>query len=76
VNTKVDMICSCFKSNVTSRSRCGDGGEIRDLETAEIAVQASLTGHLVLSTLHTNTAIGAVTRLKDMGLNPSYYQVL
>ncbi|MCB1677126.1 MAG: type II secretion system ATPase GspE [Halioglobus sp.] len=43
-------------------------GEIRDLETAEIAVQASLTGHLVLSTLHTNTAIGAVTRLRDMGV--------
>jgi len=43
-------------------------GEIRDLETAEIAVQASLTGHLVLSTLHTNTAIGAVTRLVDMGV--------
>ena len=43
-------------------------GEIRDLETAEIAVQASLTGHLVLSTLHTNTAIGAVTRLMDMGM--------
>ncbi len=45
-------------------------GEIRDLETAEIAVQASLTGHLVLSTLHTNTAIGAITRLKDMGVEP------
>jgi general secretion pathway protein E len=45
-------------------------GEIRDLETAEIAVQASLTGHLVLSTLHTNSAIGAVTRLKDMGIEP------
>ena len=45
-------------------------GEIRDLETAEIAVQASLTGHLVLSTLHTNTAIGAVTRLHDMGIEP------
>lgn len=45
-------------------------GEIRDVETAEIAVQASLTGHLVLSTLHTNTAIGAVTRLKDMGVEP------
>jgi general secretion pathway protein E len=43
-------------------------GEIRDLETADIAVQASLTGHLVLSTLHTNTAIGAVTRLQDMGV--------
>ncbi|WP_253705164.1 type II secretion system ATPase GspE [Endozoicomonas ascidiicola] len=45
-------------------------GEIRDLETAEIAIQASLTGHLVLSTLHTNTAIGAVTRLRDMGVEP------
>jgi len=45
-------------------------GEIRDFETAEIAVQASLTGHLVLSTLHTNTAIGAVTRLRDMGVEP------
>ena len=45
-------------------------GEIRDLETAEIAVQASLTGHLVLSTLHTNSAIGAVTRLQDMGVEP------
>ena len=43
-------------------------GEIRDLETAEIAIQASMTGHLVLSTLHTNTAIGAVTRLQDMGV--------
>jgi general secretion pathway protein E len=45
-------------------------GEIRDVETAEIAVQASLTGHLVLSTLHTNTAVGAVTRLRDMGIEP------
>lgn len=45
-------------------------GEIRDLETAEIAVQSSLTGHLVLSTLHTNTAIGAITRLRDMGIEP------
>jgi len=45
-------------------------GEIRDVETAEIAVQASLTGHLVLSTLHTNTAVGAVTRLRDMGVEP------
>ncbi len=43
-------------------------GEIRDLETAEIAVQASLTGHLVLSTLHTNSAAATVTRLRDMGL--------
>ena len=45
-------------------------GEIRDLETAQIAVQASLTGHLVISTLHTNTAIGAITRLRDMGIEP------
>ncbi len=45
-------------------------GEIRDLETAEIAVQASLTGHLVLSTLHTNTAVGAIARLRDMGVEP------
>ncbi len=45
-------------------------GEIRDLETAEIAVQASLTGHLVFSTLHTNDAAGAITRLIDMGVEP------
>ncbi|WP_440056252.1 type II secretion system ATPase GspE [Pseudoalteromonas sp. T1lg65] len=45
-------------------------GEIRDLETAQIAVQASLTGHLVLSTLHTNTASGAITRMEDMGVEP------
>ena len=45
-------------------------GEIRDLETAQIAVQASLTGHLVLATLHTNDATSAVTRLADMGVEP------
>ena len=45
-------------------------GEIRDIETAQISVQASLTGHLVLSTLHTNTAIGSITRLRDMGVEP------
>ncbi len=45
-------------------------GEIRDLETAEIAIQASLTGHLVFSTLHTNDSAGAVTRLVDMGIEP------
>src|SRR5690606_11968179 len=45
-------------------------GEIRDLETAQIAVQASLTGHLVLATLHTNDATSAVTRLVDMGVEP------
>jgi general secretion pathway protein E len=45
-------------------------GEIRDIETAQIAVQASLTGHLVLATLHTNDAASAVTRLVDMGVEP------
>ncbi len=45
-------------------------GEIRDLETAEIAVQAALTGHLVLSTLHTNSAADTLTRLRDMGVEP------
>ncbi len=43
-------------------------GEMRDSETAQIAVQSALTGHLVLSTLHTNTAAGAITRLEDMGV--------
>lgn len=47
-------------------------GEIRDGETAQIAVQASLTGHLVLSTLHTNSALGAISRLQDMGVEPFY----
>ena len=45
-------------------------GEIRDLETAQIAVQASLTGHIVFSTLHTNDAPSSITRLRDMGLEP------
>jgi general secretion pathway protein E len=45
-------------------------GEVRDLETAEVSVQASLTGHLVFSTLHTNDAVGSVTRLMDMGIEP------
>ena len=45
-------------------------GEIRDSETAEIAIQAALTGHLVFSTLHTNDSFGAVTRLVDMGIEP------
>lgn len=45
-------------------------GEIRDLETAATAVQSSLTGHLVLSTLHTNSALGAIARLRDMGIEP------
>lgn len=45
-------------------------GEIRDKETADMAIQASLTGHLVFSTLHTNSAVGAITRLRDMGVEP------
>ena len=45
-------------------------GEIRDKETAETAIQASLTGHLVLSTIHTNDSVGAITRLIDMGVEP------
>jgi type IV pilus assembly protein PilB len=48
-------------------------GEMRDLETSQIAIQASLTGHLVLSTLHTNDAPGAVTRLVDMGVEPCFF---
>ncbi len=71
VNTKVDMT---FARGLRAILRQDPDvvmvGEVRDLETAEIAVQASLTGHLVLSTLHTNTAIGAVTRLQDMGIEP------
>jgi len=45
-------------------------GEIRDKETAQLAIQAALTGHLVLSTLHTNTSVGAISRLVDMGVDP------
>lgn len=45
-------------------------GEIRDMETAEMAIQASLTGHLVLSTVHTNSSVAAITRLRDMGVEP------
>ncbi|WP_083608148.1 type II secretion system ATPase GspE [Teredinibacter haidensis] len=71
VNTKVDMT---FARGLRAILRQDPDvvmiGEIRDQETASIAVQASLTGHLVLSTLHTNTAIGAVTRLQDMGVEP------
>ncbi len=71
VNTKVEMT---FARGLRAILRQDPDvvmvGEIRDLETAEIAVQASLTGHLVMSTLHTNTAAGAVTRLRDMGVEP------
>ncbi|GAA5192999.1 type II secretion system ATPase GspE [Ferrimonas gelatinilytica] len=71
VNTKVDMT---FARGLRAILRQDPDvvmvGEIRDLETGQIAVQASLTGHLVLSTLHTNTASGAITRLQDMGVEP------
>jgi len=71
VNTKVEMT---FAKGLRAILRQDPDvvmiGEIRDLETVEIAIQASLTGHLVLSTLHTNTAVGAVTRLQDMGVEP------
>ncbi len=71
VNTKVDMT---FAKGLRAILRQDPDvvmvGEIRDAETAQIAVQASLTGHLVLSTLHTNSAVGAITRLIDMGIEP------
>lgn len=70
VNSKVDMT---FARGLRAILRQDPDvvmvGEIRDTETAEMAVQASLTGHLVLSTLHTNSAVGAVTRLLDMGVD-------
>lgn len=69
VNTKVNMT---FAKGLRAILRQDPDvvmiGEIRDLETADIAIQSSLTGHLVLSTLHTNTALGAIARLKDMGV--------
>ncbi len=71
VNTKVDMT---FARGLRAILRQDPDvvmvGEIRDLETVEIAIQASLTGHMVFSTLHTNTSIGAITRLRDMGVEP------
>lgn len=71
VNNKVDMTFSRgLRAILRQDPDVVMVGEIRDLETSEIAIQASLTGHLVLSTLHTNTAVGAVTRLHDMGIEP------
>lgn len=71
VNTKVDMT---FARGLRAILRQDPDivmiGEIRDRETAAIAVQASLTGHLLLSTLHTNTAMGAIMRLQDLGIEP------
>lgn len=71
VNTKIDMT---FARGLRAILRQDPDivmiGEIRDMETVEMSIQASLTGHLVLSTLHTNNAIGAITRLRDMGAEP------
>jgi len=71
VNTKVNMdFARGLRAILRQDPDIVMVGEIRDIETADVAVQASLTGHLVLSTLHTNTAVGAVTRLRDMGIEP------
>ncbi|GJL81000.1 MAG: type II secretion system protein GspE [marine bacterium B5-7] len=71
VNARIDLTFAAgFRSILRQDPDVVLIGEVRDVETAEIAVQASLTGHLVLSTLHTNTAIGAITRLINMGVEP------
>ena len=71
VNAKIDMdFARALRSILWQDPDVIMIGEIRDLETAQIAVQASLTGHLVLATLHTNDAVSAVTRLSDMGVEP------
>jgi len=71
VNPKIDMsFARALRSILRQDPDVIMIGEIRDLETAQIAVQASLTGHLVLATLHTNDAASAVTRLIDMGIEP------
>ena len=71
VNTKVGMT---FASGLRAILRQDPDvvmvGEVRDMETAEMAIQASLTGHLVLSTVHTNSSVAAITRLRDMGVEP------
>jgi general secretion pathway protein E len=71
VRPKIDLtFASCLRHILRQDPDSIMSGEIRDRETAEIAIQASLTGHLVLSTLHTNDAASAVTRLIDMGIEP------
>ena len=71
IKSKIDLtFASCLRHILRQDPDVIMIGEIRDLETAEIAIQASLTGHLVLSTLHTNDAASAVTRLIDMGIEP------
>ncbi|MCL4149615.1 UNVERIFIED_CONTAM: hypothetical protein GTU68_012178 [Idotea baltica] len=71
VNTAIDLsFAAALKAFLRQDPDTIMVGEIRDLETAQIAIQSSLTGHLVLSTLHTNDAPGAITRLEDMGVEP------
>jgi general secretion pathway protein E len=71
VNSKIDLnFATALRAILRQDPDVVMIGEIRDVETASIAVQASLTGHLVLATLHTNDAVGAVTRLTDMGVEP------
>jgi type II secretory ATPase GspE/PulE/Tfp pilus assembly ATPase PilB-like protein len=71
VNTKIDLtFATCLRAILRHDPDVIMVGEIRDKDTAQIAIQAALTGHLVFSTLHTNDAPGAVTRLLDMGLEP------
>jgi len=71
VNAKIDMTFSrALRAILRQDPDVVMIGEIRDLETAQIAVQASLTGHLVLATLHTNDSAAAITRLIDMGIEP------
>ena len=71
INTKVDMtFAKGLKALLRQDPDIIMVGEIRDTETAQTTVQASLTGHLVISTLHTNTAVGAIARLRDMGVEP------
>ena len=71
VNPKIDMtFAKALRAILRQDPDVIMIGEIRDLETAQIAVQASLTGHLVLATLHTNDSVSAVTRLVDMGVEP------
>jgi type IV pilus assembly protein PilB len=69
INSSIDLSFACaLKAFLRQDPDIIMVGEIRDLETAQIAIQASLTGHLVLTTLHTNDAAGAITRLMDMGI--------
>ncbi len=71
INTAVDLtFARCLRAILRQDPDVILVGEIRDSETAQIAIQASLTGHLVFSTLHTNSAAGAITRLIDMGVEP------